>query len=308
MVLSAYNFTMAPEVTAALEVAAKAGKGVVAMKIMAGGARGRGANNEKLKQPGALPAALRWVTHNRNIHTTVPSMTDIDQLDENIRAGFQSYSRPIRGYWRCSRVSAPVLLQYVRSVRGTVSTWPAGARRSPLPRLCRWLRAVRPGARALPGIVEPTCLHPLRGLLGLHGPVPAWRPGGRTAYPRAGTFRVLKLGVAAALVAGVLLPGVLSAAAPTCNLVPGWTAEGQPRVYTADNLFEYMDGNSEGYFLYHFQEMHGVTCKQGAVTFVIDISDMTEPDFAFGMSTSTRDLRHPAYPVGGWAARSSRAA
>jgi hypothetical protein len=90
----------------------------------------------------------------------------------------------------------------------------------------------------------------------------------------------------------------VAAAAPTCSLVPGWTEDGKPRFYTADNLFEYMDGNAEGYILYNFQEMHGITCKQGEVTFVIDISDMGDPDFSFGMFTFTRDLRQPAYPVG----------
>src|SRR5215471_309457 len=50
VILSAYNFTMEPAVTAALETAAKAGKGIVAMKIMAGGTgsgrgRGRGSNS-----------------------------------------------------------------------------------------------------------------------------------------------------------------------------------------------------------------------------------------------------------------------
>jgi hypothetical protein len=89
-----------------------------------------------------------------------------------------------------------------------------------------------------------------------------------------------------------------AAADPNCALVPGWTSNGGPRVYTADNLYEYMDGNSEGYFLYHFHEMRGVTCKRGETTFVVDISDMEDPEFAFGMFTSTRDLRQPAYPVG----------
>ena len=37
VILSAYNFTMEPAVTAAIEEAANAGKGIVAMKIMAGG-------------------------------------------------------------------------------------------------------------------------------------------------------------------------------------------------------------------------------------------------------------------------------
>ena len=97
-----------------------------------------------------------------------------------------------------------------------------------------------------------------------------------------------------AMAAGAAGPPV----APRCDLVAGWTQAGPARLYTADNLYEYMDGNSEGYFLYHFQEMRGVTCKQGEVTFVIDISDMESADFAFGMFSSTRDLRQPAYPVG----------
>lgn len=98
VILSAYNFTMDPAVTAAIEEAAKAGKGIVAMKIMAGGIGGgrdhKGPNPyaEKLKQPGAMAAVLRWVTRNPNVHTTVPSMTDMEQLDENIKAGVQPFS------------------------------------------------------------------------------------------------------------------------------------------------------------------------------------------------------------------------
>ncbi len=86
--------------------------------------------------------------------------------------------------------------------------------------------------------------------------------------------------------------------APSCGLVPGWAQDGPPRTYTADNLFEYMDGNAEGYVQYNFQEMRGVTCKKGETTFVVDISDMSDADFAFGLFTSNRDLRQPAYKVG----------
>ena len=98
VILTAYNFTMEPVMTAVIEEAVKAGKGVVAMKIMAGGSgggRGRGGvnpNAQKLKAPGAMASVLRWVTRNPNVHTTVPSMTDMDQLDENIRAGVQAFS------------------------------------------------------------------------------------------------------------------------------------------------------------------------------------------------------------------------
>jgi len=98
VILSAYNFTLDSTVTAVLEEAATAGKGIVAMKIMAGGAgggRGRGGaspNAAKLRQPGAMAAVLRWVTRNPNVHTTVPSMTDMDQLEENIKAGMQPFT------------------------------------------------------------------------------------------------------------------------------------------------------------------------------------------------------------------------
>jgi len=89
VILSAYNFTLEPVVSTVLEQAAKAGKGTVAMKVMAGGFRRLGQEDpkyKKLKQEGAMLSALKWVVRNRNIHTTVPSMTDIDQLEENLKA------------------------------------------------------------------------------------------------------------------------------------------------------------------------------------------------------------------------------
>ena len=73
--------------------------------------------------------------------------------------------------------------------------------------------------------------------------------------------------------------------------MPGWTQQGEPRSYDADNLFEYMDGNAEGYLLYGFQNMHGVTCVKGGVTLVIDISDFGDADSAYGMFSANRDLR-----------------
>ena len=82
------------------------------------------------------------------------------------------------------------------------------------------------------------------------------------------------------------------------RLVPGWTPQGEARSFAADNLFEYMDGNAEGYLLYGFQTMHGVTCLKGGVTLVIDISDFGDADSAYGMFCANRDLRQPAYPVG----------
>jgi len=94
VILTTYNFTMEPFMNGVIEEAAKAGKGIVAMKVMAGGTR-RGrpgdANFEKLRRDGALTAALKWVIRNSNVHTTIPSMTDADQLMDNLKAMSQPF-------------------------------------------------------------------------------------------------------------------------------------------------------------------------------------------------------------------------
>jgi len=90
---------------------------------------------------------------------------------------------------------------------------------------------------------------------------------------------------------------VLSAAL-ACSLVAGWVQHGPSRSYTAENLFEYMDGNSEGYLLYGFRTMQGVTCQKGGVTFVVDVSDFGDADSAYGMFSANRDPREPTAKIG----------
>jgi predicted aldo/keto reductase-like oxidoreductase len=73
----------------AIDAAANSGLGVVAMKVMAGGPRRLkpgDPNYKRLTQEGAMLAALKWVIKKPNISTTIPSITDMDQLDENIKA------------------------------------------------------------------------------------------------------------------------------------------------------------------------------------------------------------------------------
>ena len=134
---------------------------------------------------------------------------------------------------------------------------------------------------------------PLQRLPRLHRAMSLRRPRGSTPDPRAGPVRMLKI------VCGIgLFAGVLAAANPACNLVPGWTPQGEARSFVADNLFEYMDGNAEGYLLYGFQNMHGVTCVKDGVTLVIDISDFGDADSAYGMFCANRDLRKPPAKLG----------
>jgi aryl-alcohol dehydrogenase-like predicted oxidoreductase len=87
VVLVTYNFTMADRNDALMRSLHDAGLGVVAMKVMAGG---RGpealAMREKLAAKGGMLAALKWTLRNPFVHTTIPSTTDMAQLDENLRA------------------------------------------------------------------------------------------------------------------------------------------------------------------------------------------------------------------------------
>jgi len=89
VVLAAYNFTMDSAMEQAIATAAKSGMGVVAMKVMAGGSRRVAPSSplyQKLTQPGAMLAALKWVVNKPNVATTIPSITDNDQLEENLWA------------------------------------------------------------------------------------------------------------------------------------------------------------------------------------------------------------------------------
>ena len=103
----------------------------------------------------------------------------------------------------------------------------------------------------------------------------------------------------ALLFLGLLLPvGATAADLPDCHLVAGWEQSGPARSYDSESLYEYMDGNSEGYLIYGFVRMTGVTCKQGENTFVIDISEMTDPDAAYGIFAANRDPNQTTLPIG----------
>jgi hypothetical protein len=89
VILTSYNFTMEPWMDGLIDSAANAGIGIVAMKVMAGGFRSNKPGTpmaEKLSRQGAMAAALKWAVRRPNIHTSIPGIMDLDQLDENFKA------------------------------------------------------------------------------------------------------------------------------------------------------------------------------------------------------------------------------
>ena len=95
VVLTSYNFTMDPGMDPLIKSVKDAGIGIVAMKVMAGGFRRMKATDPKydvFKRDGAMLSMLKWVLRNKNVDTTIPSITDLDQLDQNLRAMSEGFS------------------------------------------------------------------------------------------------------------------------------------------------------------------------------------------------------------------------
>jgi hypothetical protein len=101
------------------------------------------------------------------------------------------------------------------------------------------------------------------------------------------------------MLALLLSPGTSGAQAYlNCHFAAGWEPSGPKRQYAADNLYEYKDGGAEGYLSYGFVRMEGISCKSGGDTLDIDISEMTDPDSAYGIFAANRDPGLPTVPIG----------
>lgn len=95
-------------------------------------------------------------------------------------------------------------------------------------------------------------------------------------------------------VAGLLVVAVLAwGEAPECNLAPGWEQSGPRRTYEGESLYEYMNGNSEGYLIYGFRKMTGVTCVKNGAKVIVDVSDMGDAEAAYGIFAANRDAKAP---------------
>ena len=111
VVLITYNYTMGSRLDPMIGAAEKAGLGVVAMKVMAHG--------KKDLKPGVGPAALKWVLKNKGVRTTIPSMVDMDQLDQNFRTMSSAFSPADQAVLTaCLDQLAPVYCRMCGNCRG----------------------------------------------------------------------------------------------------------------------------------------------------------------------------------------------
>jgi len=94
-VIPMYNFTMDAEMHAAAKKVHDAGIGVIAMKVLAGGLRSRNPLPQ-FKRAGAVAAALKWAINNPDVDAAVTSVTDVEQLEENVRAVSETFTESER--------------------------------------------------------------------------------------------------------------------------------------------------------------------------------------------------------------------
>jgi len=104
IILTSYNFYLNDDPAEAIRAARKAGIGVVAMKVMAGGyariKRGDRLYGQtpaallgRLQKPGAMLAALKWSLRNSSVDTAIVGITDFDELEEDTRAMAEPYQK-----------------------------------------------------------------------------------------------------------------------------------------------------------------------------------------------------------------------
>jgi hypothetical protein len=112
-------------------------------------------------------------------------------------------------------------------------------------------------------------------------------------------FRGWRLAAALGLMTPLpLAPNATGGELPDCKAVAGWQQRGPVRNYTAETLYDYMNGNSEGYLIYQFAKMTGLTCVSGGNAIVIDISEMSDPESAYGIFCANRDPNQADQKIG----------
>jgi hypothetical protein len=75
---------------------------------------------------------------------------------------------------------------------------------------------------------------------------------------------------------------------PTDGFYGGLALDGPVRFYDSTSLYEYIDGQAEGFIAYRFKALESATYKDGDNSIVVDVYDMERPIQAFGLYSTFR--------------------
>ena len=87
-----------------------------------------------------------------------------------------------------------------------------------------------------------------------------------------------------------LWPSPLRCRAPPFAFPPmeGWTLAGQQQVFSPDTLYDYINGGSDLYLKYEFEELTVVEYRKGAISVSAEVYRHRDPDHAFGIYSQER--------------------
>jgi hypothetical protein len=71
---------------------------------------------------------------------------------------------------------------------------------------------------------------------------------------------------------------------PASGAVAGWERSGEMKVYVPDNLFDYMDGQAELFFVYHFERLATQEYQRGDEgPIIVEVYQVANPADAYGL-------------------------
>jgi hypothetical protein len=87
---------------------------------------------------------------------------------------------------------------------------------------------------------------------------------------------------------------------PGAEQAGGWKVSTEPRVFVADNLWEYINGGAEGYLVYNFQTVITADYESadGGQQTVVDIYRMADQLCGFGIYSAERNSFAPRVDIG----------
>ncbi len=85
---------------------------------------------------------------------------------------------------------------------------------------------------------------------------------------------------------------------PESAAIIPWKAEGPPKIYKGNELYDYIDGGAQIFFEYGFTEALVQRYVLGDTSITLEIYQMNDPKAAFGIYSIQRDCEMPALEVG----------